>query len=274
MSKENLYRPNKFTGNLFYGSLSQIFHENTKNFSKSNKVEVDHKKLIPQYDQTVEHIHFKSYPRFKKISITNKFSKGKDLEKTLTESRSTTVFGTKKTKLDEISKILFFSAGINFKKEEDDWDNSLRPYPSLGMRYPLELYLAVLQNSELKPGIYHYNVKYNVLEQVMQDDIKEKISAAFYDGELLENASLIFLISAIFKRNEIKYGDRGYRYTLFEAGHLAQNIYLMANSMSLGTFNVGEFVDGELNKIVDIDGVNESVLYAIVVGSTKRFSIF
>jgi hypothetical protein len=48
----------------------------------------------------------------------------------------------------------------------------------------------------------------------------------------------------------------------------------MANSINLGTYHIGEFLDGEINQILDLDGVNESVLYAIVVGSKKRFSIF
>ena len=127
MSKKKEYR-----SYFINSSLSQVFHENTKQFSKSYKVGVDQK-----YDETVENIHFKSYPRFKKTGLKDRFSKGKDLQKTLTESRSTTEFGARQIKLDEISRILFFSAGITFKKEEDGWD-SLTPANSSLVAIKLE----------------------------------------------------------------------------------------------------------------------------------------
>ena len=38
-----------------------------------------------------------------------------------------------------------------------------------------------------------------------------------------------------------------------EVGHVAQNVYLMATSLGLGTVSVGAFYDDEVRKILKIE---------------------
>lgn len=256
-----------------YGSLSQVFHENTKQFLSALQIN-ERKRLFPFYENILESINFKSYPRFKKIELQKTFPRGRpSIQKTILNSRPVVKFGAKTLTLKEISEILFYSAGITYKKKGESkevWDKSTRSYPSIGARYPLELYLVVLRSSGVKAGIYHYNIKYNALELISEGDFTNQIIHTTHDQEWIRNASMVVLISAIFKRTEIKYGDRGYRYVLLEAGHLAQNMYLIATSMNLGCCTVGEFLDDELNKLLDLDGTYESVLYIVVVGAKKQ----
>lgn len=75
------------------------------------------------------------------------------------------------------------------------------------------------------------------------------------------------MISAVFDRSEMKYGDRGYRHIMTEYGHLAQNVYLVGTTLDLGVCSIGGFVDDALNKIIDVDGKVESVIGVIAVGS-------
>jgi len=63
-----------------------------------------------------------------------------------------------------------------------------------------------------------------------------------------------------------KYNERGYRFVLLDAGHLGQNVCLMATAMNLGVLPIGGFLDDELNRLLDIDGVHESVVYPLLVG--------
>ena len=58
----------------------------------------------------------------------------------------------------------------------------------------------------------------------------------------VREANLIFFLSAIFNRSQKKYGPRGYRYILFEAGHVAQNLCLVAAEFNLGSFMHGRFL--------------------------------
>ncbi len=51
-----------------------------------------------------------------------------------------------------------------------------------------------------------------------------------------------------------------------DAGHLAQNLALSAVSIGLGSCQIGSIFDDEINRIVGVDGTEESAIYLSVVG--------
>ena len=59
--------------------------------------------------------------------------------------------------------------------------------------------------------------------------------------EIGMTATILIFITALFERSTFKYQDRGYRYTLLEAGHVAQNLNLVANALGYGAVNIGGF---------------------------------
>ena len=77
-------------------------------------------------------------------------------------------------------------------------------------------------------------------------------------------AGAILFITATFKRNQLKYGERGYRGILLDAGHVSQNILLSSVALGCGACVVVACLDDFLQ----IDGVEESVLMAVSIGST------
>jgi SagB-type dehydrogenase family enzyme len=70
----------------------------------------------------------------------------------------------------------------------------------------------------------------------------------------------------MFWRTRFKYGLRGYRFALLEAGHLMQNVLLAAAALDLAAVPVGGFFDSRLERLLSIDGVNESALYCASIG--------
>ncbi|MFB7864505.1 SagB/ThcOx family dehydrogenase [Streptomyces sp. NPDC056069] len=61
-----------------------------------------------------------------------------------------------------------------------------------------------------------------------------------------------------------RYGDRGYRYALLEAGHAAQNLCLAATALRLGAVTVGGFDDEAVNVAF---GLGDDIpYYAVAVG--------
>ena len=72
--------------------------------------------------------------------------------------------------------------------------------------------------------------------------------------------------SAIFQRIKWKYGQRAYRYIYLDAGHIAENLALTATSLGLGSCQIGALYDDEVNRIIDVDGTEDSVVYMSVVG--------
>jgi SagB-type dehydrogenase family enzyme len=74
-------------------------------------------------------------------------------------------------------------------------------------------------------------------------------------------------VTAMFWRSRFKYGLRGYRFALLEAGHLGQNLLLAATALELASLPVGGVYDRRVDEFLSIDGVNESVVYAFSFGT-------
>ena len=82
---------------------------------------------------------------------------------------------------------------------------------------------------------------------------------------------LTVVITAIPERTTWKYGQRGYRYVWLDAGHLGQNLYLVATAMGLGPVGIGGFFDRELDALLDLPA-EERAFYLVCVGQPKEVS--
>ena len=82
----------------------------------------------------------------------------------------------------------------------------------------------------------------------------------------LDTANVALIFTAVFERTLKKYGPRGYRYVLFEAGHAAQNASLLAGESGVASVCVGGFRDGRLNEYLGLDGRSEAALYVVGLG--------
>jgi SagB-type dehydrogenase family enzyme len=118
------------------------------------------------------------------------------------------------------------------------YQQKMRAFPSGGGLYPIEVY-PILTNCETPSGLYHYNVPEHAIERLRgpfeESELRRLTS---FDG-LLESAALILVFSAVFARTYFKYHERGYRFALLEAGHLAENFYLQATAMNLAVVALG-----------------------------------
>jgi SagB-type dehydrogenase family enzyme len=150
-------------------------------------------------------------------------------------------------------------------RRRDDGDR--RYIPSGGALYPLELYVLPLAVSRLAPGVCHYDPYGHRLE-LLRDapSLEQELADALVDPSLLQCASAALVVTGVFWRSRFKYGQRGYRFALLEAGHLAQNVVLAAAALGLAALPVGGFYDRELERVLAVDGVDESALYVVLLG--------
>ena len=88
---------------------------------------------------------------------------------------------------------------------------------------------------------------------------------------MCSRSSAVIVFTAVFGRTVWKYRQRGYRYVYIEAGHMAQNLSLACISMGLGCCHIGALFDNEVNEIIGVDGIQESVLYMSAVGHTGMY---
>ena len=142
-----------------------------------------------------------------------------------------------------------------------------RTVPSGGALYPLEVLVAVRDVDEVPRGVHRYDAGLHALEEQALDDPWAALERACPFPDLLAGAACAFLLLAVFGRTRFKYGQRGYRFALLEAGHVAQNVVLAAAALDVAALPLGGYYDAQVDAVAGADGVEESVVYALVLGA-------
>ena len=171
--------------------------------------------------------------------------------------------------LKQVGTLLRQAYGIT-RENKGNGPRSFRVVPSGGAMYPLEIFFHSPHIKGLRAGLYHYNPVENQLRLLREGDETEKIAKAMVQTEVARGASLIVFITAFFERSVFKYKDRGYRFVLLEAGHVAQNVNLTATALGLGCVNIGGFFDREIDAFLGLDGVTHSTVYMIAIGKQAK----
>ena len=206
---------------------------------------------------------YKTYPDARVIALPPAAYRGMLLEEAIRRRRSVREYSRRPLTLEQLSQLLFAAQGITGRL----FGQPLRSVPSAGALYPFEVYVIVHRVQGLEAGVYHYAVNPHALEQIKVGDFRREITRAGLEQEMLGEASVVFVLSAIFDRTRSKYGERGFRYVYMEAGHISQNIYLQAVSLQLGSVCVGAFLDDRVNALIGVDGRKEAAIYLHAVGT-------
>lgn len=190
-------------------------------------------------------------------------SRGLSLEDAIRQRRSVRTYTGAPMTQEALSRLLFHADGIT----AEQWGTGLRAAPSAGALYPIETYVLAHRVDGLAAGVYHYAVQDHALAQVRAGDVRDEIVRAGILQSFLGEANVVLVLTSIFQRLRWKYRERTYRYALLEAGHIGQNVYLVATSMGMGACAVGAFNDDAVNALVGVDGVDEAALYMLAVGA-------
>jgi SagB-type dehydrogenase family enzyme len=251
-------------------SLSELFHEN----SKQRRYDLAFYRRIAAVNSTPG-IHdvisqaFKTYPGVNVVPLPDvQPTDGPSFEHVVVERRSVREFSGEALEQSEIAKLLYFGNGITGTLETSAHHTvqRVRAAPSAGALYPVELYALISAGADIGPGIYHYAVPDHALECLTLGDFTHALGKSTSYEAVFSKASITIILTIMFGRTRFKYGERGYRFALLEAGHIAQNILLTATALALGAVAIGGFIDDEINKMLDIDGVDEASIYLIPIG--------
>ncbi len=141
----------------------------------------------------------------------------------------------------------------------------VRPYPSGGALYPIELYVAASAVEGVPVGVSSYNAVKHKL-QVLPHASPDAVRAAETGYEDHLAAPCVLVLTGVFERSIQKYGPRGYRLALIEAGHMMQNIILLVTALGLKACVSASFYEAEMERALDIDGVSEAALVLVIIG--------
>jgi SagB-type dehydrogenase family enzyme len=246
-------------------SLAELFHENTKNWPDVPSVPPELSGARLQH--AVAHA-FKVYNTLPKVELPREFHiEDTPLSDVIRHRRSQRNFTGESLGKEHLAALLALSVGITGEYCDAMATYTLRVFPSAGALYPLEVYPLILNVSGIEPGVYHYDVRQHALELLHSGDIRDIVFENCMRQDFVHQASLVLAMTAVFQRSKARYGERGYRFALLEAGHAAQNMYLVATALGLGVVSIGDFLDDPINDLLEIDGVAESVIYLVVFGA-------
>ncbi len=141
--------------------------------------------------------------------------------------------------LQQVSQLLWAAQGISA-------DGRLRNVPSAGALYPLTVWVIAGNVEDLSPGVYRFLPATRQLEPWMMGDFRKTLQEAALNQEAVGKAPVSFVITADYSILSGKYGSRAARFSHMEAGHAAQNLYLQAESLLLGTVTIGGYEDAKV----------------------------
>jgi len=224
---------------------------------------------------------FKEYLRFPRIALPGPC---------IPEEPLSTVFAKRESKRimsehavignADIATILHGGAGINAERARDPArkpasetigqftvtaPSAPRFHPSGGSFYPLEYYLAAFRVESLDVGVYHYAPRDHSLEKipfalprVFIDACKEYVPVT--------HPAAVLLMTSMWGRNYLKYGEFAYRLSLLEAGHSGQDMLLLAAGLGVKAYVAAAFDDAMLAETLDIAKDDEDPLYLVFLG--------
>ncbi len=221
-------------------------------------------------------VRYKAYPRLPQLTLSKNVASSDRFDAFALRKSTRSFAKSSAVTFSEVSTLLEYAVGINRDVSDSvgshqNLNKAFRTYPSAGALFPIEIYILVRHESNgLRPGLYHYNVKMHILELLLEKSLsRDDCKKYFLDGWEAEAGIFVFM-TAVFARTQSKYGDRGYRHILLEAGHIGQNFSLVSELLGLGCCASGGTNDGAIETLLDIDGVTESIVYTLVIGRKEK----
>jgi SagB-type dehydrogenase family enzyme len=207
---------------------------------------------------------YKEYPEaLERVRLTPGAGREpEDLWNCLAKRRSQRHYQDRDLSREELAALLWATQGITGGQP----NYPFRAAPSAGALYPVETYVAVHRVAGLTPGIWHFQVADFSLELLAAGDMRQPLAAAGLSQSFLGAAGAVFIWTGVLNRAMWKYRERAVRYLFLDAGHICQNLMLAATALELGVCPVGAFFDGEVERLVQIDGQDEVPLYLAAVG--------
>ena len=185
------------------------------------------------------------------------------LETLLQQRRSVRTYQDETLTLTELGQLLWAAQGTNHPE-------GLRTAPSAGALYPLELYVTAGNVEGLVPALYHYDSQDHTLRKTVDGDLRKTLARVALKQSWLADAAAVIAFTAVYDRTTRKYGQRGIRYVDIEVGHAAQNLFLQAEALELGTVVVGAFDDEKIAHTLRLSEDTKPVIL-MPVGKRGRY---
>jgi SagB-type dehydrogenase family enzyme len=246
----------------------EVFHETTK-LSRSN-IELFGARVVEYSERAMREAarNRRYYPLARRIKLPAANGSARTLETCLEGRRSRRTFTTTPLSLQEVANVLGAARARKTVHGEEGVTLGLRAYPSAGGLYPIETYVALLGVEGMASCCAHYDPFAHELQIIDEALTAERFLEALGAGDP-PLANMGIFPCALFERSYTKYGERGHRFAMLEAGMLGFVYDLAATDGDLATLHWGGFYDDDIHVLFGLDGVRETVVDCLLIGNAE-----
>lgn len=217
---------------------------------------------IVAFEQEAPLHETRSYPGYPRVELERCRPRAlAGLEKALVERRCHRRLGREMPSKRTVSRLLQFSHGVCAAEGRG-------PAPSSGGLQAVELYVVAFESSWMPAGVHHYDRAGHHLSRVVSGADRAGWGLLVPSMGQVEGGALLWILVGDGARVEAKYGDRGGRFLLLEAGHVMQNLCLLSASLKLSTVPLGGALEPDMARELSLPPA-DAVLYAGLCGTCE-----
>jgi len=168
--------------------------------------------------------------------------------------------------IDQITRILHFSAGITKTLRIAGREMSFRAAACTGALYHIELYLVCGNLAGLDAGVYHFDPRESSLGRLRKGDYRRALVDSSGQELSVANAPAILVFTDVFWRNAVKYQAREYRHAFWDSGTIIANTLAVATACGLPASVVVGFVDEVVNNLLSLETQTEVATALVPIG--------
>jgi SagB-type dehydrogenase family enzyme len=175
--------------------------------------------------------------------------------------------------LPDLARILYFSAGITKQRAHAGGEIYFRAAACTGALYEIELYVVTGALAGLDAGVYHFNPADVSLRLLRRGDFRRNLAQVTAMEPAVAHAPATIICTGTYWRNAWKYQARTYRHFGWDNGTLLANMLAVSAASGLPAEIVLGFVDGDVNRLLDLDTRREVSLCLVPIGRKSESSL-
>jgi SagB-type dehydrogenase family enzyme len=168
--------------------------------------------------------------------------------------------------LEAVAQLLYLSAGITRRRKYPGGEIYFRAAACTGALYEVELYVVSGDLAGLPAGVYHFAPAEFGIRRLRAGDYRGALVEAAGGEPAVAHAPLTIVCTCTYWRNAWKYQARTYRHFGWDNGTLLANLLAGATALGLPARVVCGFVDGSVNRLVDVDAQREVAFSLVAIG--------
>ncbi len=155
--------------------------------------------------------------------------------------RSARFHGEKPIDRRALGEFLYRVARVRQIQNGGDYEVAIRPYPSGGALYSVDIYVLVNLCLDIPKGLYRYDGVYHQLEKIsnFNQDAQRLLDESVSTSGATTEPNTLLVLAARFHRVTWKYESITYALILKEVGVIYQTMYLVATAMNLAACALG-----------------------------------